>query len=680
MFEEIRGICRGSGLRTFVLLAAVAALAVLWQGTRDAGAQSLTVQDLTGELELQNLAESLVGAGGGVAISNVTYTGDDSAGGVFSGGGGIVGFDTGVLLSSGRVQDVAGTNTVSNFSSSLGQPGDEDLTPLSEFPTSDAAVLEFDFVPNTNLVTFDYVFASEEYNEYVGSMFNDVFAFFVNDTNCAVVPNPANPVASLPVSINTINNGDSNTPPTNPGLYINNDPFNADSSGSTVPQGSLRETQMDGLTHVLTCAAPVNPGATNHVKLAIADASDSSFDSAVFIKGGSFVSAQGRVSGRVLGPVQGSDPPALTVLEGAMVTVCAAPPCATNMTDPLGGFVVNDLPAGDYHIIAYPPPSRNDLLPADMAITLAPGESMDVGDMVMDFAVAPPQGVTIDSIGTINGVPVIAWDKSTGFSVPGCEGGTASYRLLASNGTVLASGSMSESPPGTYNGTIPPLSPYHGPGRIEVDIECPGGGHEDVDFDVYIDPSGVVKTVGGDPISGATVTLYRSDDADGPFETVPDGSAVMSPSNRNNPDTTNADGQFHWDVVAGYYKVRAEKAGCNAPGNPAQAFVETGVMEIPPPVTNLDLRLDCGGGASGGFGDVNCDGAVDAVDALQVLRSVANLTVNSSCDTQIGTGDPLLGDVNCSGGVDAVDALALLRHVANLPVQQEQGCPVIGSA
>jgi len=68
----------------------------------------------------------------------------------------------------------------------------------------------------------------------------------------------------------------------------------------------------------------------------------------------------------------------------------------------------------------------------------------------------------------------------------------------------------------------------------------------------------------------------------------------MSPANRTNPDLTDANGHFGWDVIAGLYKVRAEKAGCVAPSNPAQPYVESAVIEVPPPVTDLDLRLDCG--------------------------------------------------------------------------------------
>lgn len=114
---------------------------------------------------------------------------------------------------------------------------------------------------------------------------------------------------------------------------------------------------------------------------------------------------------------------------------------------------------------------------------------------------------------------------------------------------------------------------------------------EDI-FPIYIDPSGYVRTVDGAPLTGATVTLLRADAAGGPFSVVPDGSAVMSPSNRRNPDASEDDGHFGWDVIAGFYKVRAEKPGCHAPGA-GDPVVETAVMTIPPPVTNLDIRLQC---------------------------------------------------------------------------------------
>src|SRR3569832_1225511 len=87
------------------------------------------------------------------------------------------------------------------------------------------------------------------------------------------------------------------------------------------------------------------------------------------------------------------------------------------------------------------------------------------------------------------------------------------------------------------------------------------------------------------------MTLFRSDSTSGPFEVVPDGSGIMSLSNRNNPDTTDMSGHFGWDVLAGFYKVRAEKHGCHAPNDASQPNAENDILTIPPPVTDLDLRL-----------------------------------------------------------------------------------------
>ena len=66
----------------------------------------------------------------------------------------------------------------------------------------------------------------------------------------------------------------------------------------------------------------------------------------------------------------------------------------------------------------------------------------------------------------------------------------------------------------------------------------------------------------------------------------------MSPANRQNPDLTDGSGHFGWDVLAGYYRVRAERAGCQSPDH-TQTFVESATLPIPPPVTDLLLVLDC---------------------------------------------------------------------------------------
>jgi PKD repeat protein len=235
-------------------------------------------------LSAADLADALVGEG--VAVSNAVYTGADSSGGTFefTGDHDVIGIADGIILSSGWLSDVEGPNSGPATTRQLGTPGDADLTALSGFATYDASVLEFDFevAEGADRVYFEYVFGSEEYNEYVGTSFNDVFAFFVNGVNCATVD-------GSPVSINTINHGNSlnATPPTNPDYYVNNDPYYADASGTTVPLADLVHSEMDGFTVVLVCEAAVQSGSINTMKLAIADASDWRLDSWVFIKAGS---------------------------------------------------------------------------------------------------------------------------------------------------------------------------------------------------------------------------------------------------------------------------------------------------------------------------------------------------------------------------------------------------------
>ena len=105
--------------------------------------------------------------------------------------------------------------------------------------------------------------------------------------------------------------------------------------------------------------------------------------------------------------------------------------------------------------------------------------------------------------------------------------------------------------------------------------------------------SGVVSSVQtGQPIAGATVTLFRSASAGGPFAQVPNGNAIMSSENRTNPATTDASGHYGWDVVTGFYRVQASAAGC--------APLDSQAIEIPPANTDLDLALDCPSAPAGG--------------------------------------------------------------------------------
>jgi hypothetical protein len=275
----------------FAALVTTAVLAAMAIGAPAASAAGLTTHSLGVDLTAADLAGALVGSG--VTVSNAQFTGANVAGGTFSGGGtgadAIIGFDQGVILSTGLIESVVGPNTSDSTSTGNGQPGDVDLDALlpAGQDTFDAAVLTFDFVPDASSVSFRYVFSSEEYNEYVGSEFNDVFAFFVNGTNCATVDGE-------PVSVNTVNGGNPfGTGASNAALFRNN--------SLNDPGPATIDTEMDGLTIVLSCFAPVSPNQTNTMKLAIADVGDSAYDSNVFIEAGSLTTEPPDVPGAPTG-------------------------------------------------------------------------------------------------------------------------------------------------------------------------------------------------------------------------------------------------------------------------------------------------------------------------------------------------------------------------------------------
>lgn len=110
----------------------------------------------------------------------------------------------------------------------------------------------------------------------------------------------------------------------------------------------------------------------------------------------------------------------------------------------------------------------------------------------------------------------------------------------------------------------------------------------------FIDPSGTVKTTTGIPVAGATVTLQRSATAGGKPTALPNGSRLMSPGNRRNPDRTNALGQYGWDVFPGYYEITAGLRGCTAPGH-GRAPAHSRLLPVPPVQTGVDLVLRCPG-------------------------------------------------------------------------------------
>jgi hypothetical protein len=207
-----------------------------------------------------------------------------------------LGLSQGVLLTTGKNEYALSPNNEPlpfNDESATAAIGDADLALLSGQAIMKCAVLEFDFIATGLVLNFDFVFASEEYPEYVNGV-NDSFGFFLSGPgitgiysspfpgkkakNIALVPD-----TNIPISINTINNGTSNTGPcVNCSYYINNTTsgLNPNSSANT----SLYTVEYDGFTKPMTAKSTLECGETYHIKLAIGNATDNAWDSAVFLK------------------------------------------------------------------------------------------------------------------------------------------------------------------------------------------------------------------------------------------------------------------------------------------------------------------------------------------------------------------------------------------------------------
>lgn len=244
------------------------------------------LQTSTGMGPAQLVQDVLIGEG--VEVSNVSFLGSNQAIGTFDATNAVLGIQKGIILTTGTV--MAGPNGPhgpnnkpdAGIDNGAGQYGP--LETLVNAPTFNASVLEFDFIPYSDTVSFRYIFASEEYPEYVGTEFNDVFAFFITGPgippegkNMAIVPG-----TSQEVTINNVNH----LPP-NSNYYQNN------GDGTQAPyNASSQYIQYDGFTVPLTAYSAVECGETYHLVIAIADVSDPVWDSGIFLEANSLNSEQ----------------------------------------------------------------------------------------------------------------------------------------------------------------------------------------------------------------------------------------------------------------------------------------------------------------------------------------------------------------------------------------------------
>lgn len=228
-------------------------------------------------------------------VSGLTFSGFGDQIGTFSNGQTNIGIANGVIMATGGIGVAPGPNTVPNASAGYGvSTPDADLQQLSgSGAIFDKAEISFFFTPTQSPVLFEYVFASEEYCEYVNSAFNDAFGFFLSGPGINGPFGGAENIAQVGgayVAINSINHL------SNAGLYVNNQPADQNLCGQNPAMGvAVNEVQYDGFTRRLTAVAVVQPCQTYNIKLKVADVGDGIFDSAVFLRAGSF-NAGGNVS------------------------------------------------------------------------------------------------------------------------------------------------------------------------------------------------------------------------------------------------------------------------------------------------------------------------------------------------------------------------------------------------
>ncbi|MBS9718281.1 Hint domain-containing protein [Pseudohalocynthiibacter aestuariivivens] len=213
--------------------------------------------------------------GDGVTVVGASYSGDKNSSGTYSDGDntspGVTPGDTGVILSTGRAKDFTNSSGQSNQSTNTstntkGVNNDPDFNSLAGTKTYDASMLDVDFIPDSNILTMQFVFSSDEYPEYTNSIYNDAVGVWVN----------GNPV-QLAIGSGQTNVGNVNDT-NNVNLYNDNtsDAFN---------------TEMDGFTVTMTLKMVVVPGQLNSIRIGIADVGDSNYDSNLLIAGNSVQTA-----------------------------------------------------------------------------------------------------------------------------------------------------------------------------------------------------------------------------------------------------------------------------------------------------------------------------------------------------------------------------------------------------
>ncbi len=550
----------------------------------------------------ENLVKNVF-LGDGVEVISVNYNNDLVAMGFFNDALGDIGIERGILMTTGNAITALGPNNAGGAGSGNNNGSDGDLLSLiSPTPVNDAAVLTIQFVPAADTLRFKYVFASEEYDEYVCSGFNDVFGFFLSGPgiagpfsnggeNIALIPGK-----NIPVAINSVNNGTpgaagtaSNCAAVDPDWTSNSIYYNGNTSPGNV--------QYDGYTKVLTAEYVVTPCLQYTIKLAIGDGGDSAFDSGVFLEAKSFGTAglvadaatptfddqlsegcdPGSITFTIAEPAENNFPLVYEILGTAtngvdysnVPTNLFIPTGQTSITVPIEAyedftpeatetivFVIEIDPCTNDTITLYI--NDNQLVPPDNLVgaSICPGDSVDLN---ATLPVTLPSSVTftsdsminVDNYATITS-PIEVLGITPGIIEPGMIAsvcidlfhpwsGDLDIYLVAPNGQFLELTTDNGADGNHYTGTC-----FTPTGLIHVDSvpPCPGGPPGCPTFNPFPGewtPEGPWSDLYGAPANGKWI-LQVSDDSAPPGGTLLGWSITFAPA---------FDIEYEWSPVNG---------------------------------------------------------------------------------------------------------------------------------
>ena len=250
--------------------------------------------------------------------------------GTFSNGSTSINIEDGIVLATGNINSAEGPNDGVESQNNGTDGSDPDIAAIIGNSQHNVTKIEFDFVPDEDMISFDYVFASEEYCDYVNSQFNDVFGFFISGPgiagpytngaeNIAIIPG-----TTLPVTINNVNWGSFSEYYNTNELFPSGGGCTAAELGAPKPFADL--IGFDGFTSVFQAESPVIPCETYHIKLVIADIGDPLFDSGIFLAKNSFISGDADTKVTVVDGVKDGSEAAEEGCENAYIAFGIDPP------------------------------------------------------------------------------------------------------------------------------------------------------------------------------------------------------------------------------------------------------------------------------------------------------------------------------------------------------------------